>query len=164
MDNKQDSIKLFKDMMADSRVCMFITQDKTSNYITGRPMAINQIDGQGTVWFYSKKSTLKIAEIEQDREVSLAVVNERKNTYLMISGTSVLVEDKDQILQSWSPIMKAWFPDGVDDPDLIIIKVLPREANYWDSSSNKMVQLVGMVKAVITGEEYHPGSEGRLKL
>lgn len=164
MENNQQSIDRFKDMMADSHTCMFITNDNQSNYVNGRPMAINKVDDQGAIWFFSKKSSHKIDEIIQDREVSLAVVNDAKSTYLMVHGTSELIEDKDKIKELWNPLMKAWFTDGVDDPDLIIIKVKPHEANYWDSSSSKMVQLVGMIKAMVTGEEYHPGSEGKLKL
>jgi general stress protein 26 len=57
-----------------------------------------------------------------------------------------------------------WFPEGLDDPELALIKVSPVNAEYWDSSSNKMVVLFSMVKAALTGTRYKEGEHGKLKL
>jgi len=64
----------------------------------------------------------------------------------------------------WSSILKAWFPLGLDDPDMTLIKVSPNEVNYWDGSSNKMVVLFNMLKAIVTGKEYEEGEQGKISL
>ena len=64
----------------------------------------------------------------------------------------------------WSSILKAWFPLGLNDPDIILIKVTPNEVNYWDSSSSTMVVLFNMLKAIATGKEYEEGEHGKINL
>jgi len=52
----------------------------------------------------------------------------------------------------WSAAAKAWFPGGVDDPDLQLLRVQVQHAEYWDVKESRMVQLFKMAKAVVTGE------------
>ena len=62
------------------------------------------------------------------------------------------MRDTDKIRQLWRPVLKAWFPKGVDDPDLALLRVDIISAQYWDSTSSKLVQLFGMIKAIATGQ------------
>lgn len=161
---KDSKIEHLIEMVSDARICMFLTNEKDNQHPTGRPMAINQIDENGCIWFFSKESTHKIDEIEENNLVSLAIINESKNTYLMINGTCGLVHNKEKMKELWNPLMKAWFPEGLEDPDMVMIKVTPHEANYWDSSSSQIVQLFYMVKALVTGKESNPGTAGKIVL
>jgi general stress protein 26 len=161
-DNK--NIEKFIEMVKDSRICMLITDEKNAENLSGRPMAINKIDDDGTMWFFTKASSYKIDEIEESRKVSVAIANESSQNYLMIHGTATLVKDKTKMKELWSIFMKAWFPLGLDDPDMTLIKVAPSEVNYWDSSSSKMVVLYNMLKAIVTGEEYTEGEHGKINL
>ena len=54
----------------------------------------------------------------------------------------------------WNPIHKAWFPKGVDDPNLGLLRVDIEKAEYWDPPSSKVVQLIGFAKAIVTGKAY----------
>jgi general stress protein 26 len=38
----------------------------------------------------------------------------------------------------WNPIMKAWFPEGLHDPKILLVKAEPEEVEYWDNSSSKI--------------------------
>ncbi len=158
------NIEKFIEMVKDARTCMFITNDKNAENISGRPMGITKIDDDGTMWFFTKASSYKVDEIEESKKVALAITNESSNNYLMIHGTATLVNDKEKMAALWSSIMKAWFPLGLDDPDMTLIKVIPTEVNYWDSSSSKMVVLFNMLKAIVTGKEYAEGEHGKINL
>jgi general stress protein 26 len=151
-------------MVKGVNTCMLITAEKNTENVSGRPMGINKIDDDGTFWFFSKAASEKVYEIEESKKVSIAITNESNNNYLMIHGHAKLVNDKTKMKELWSILMKAWFPLGLDDPDMILIKVTPTEINYWDSSSSKMVVMFNMVKAVITGKEYDEGEHGKIKL
>lgn len=50
--------------------------------------------------------------------------------------------------------MKAWFLKGVDDPNLVLLKVEIAGAQYWDVKSSALVELVGYVKATLKGESF----------
>jgi len=157
-------IEKLVEMVKDVRICMLITNEKNADNISGRPMGISKIDEDGTMWFFTKASSYKVDEIEESKKVSIAITNESSNNYLMIHGTATLVNDKTKMKELWSAIMKAWFPLGLDDPDMTLIKVTPNEVNYWDSSSSKMVVLFNILKAIVTGKEYSEGEHGKIDL
>ncbi len=152
------------EMVKDVRICMLITNEKNAENLSGRPMGINKIDDDGTMWFFTKASSNIVEDIEESRKVSIAITNESSQNYLMIHGTATLVNDKNKMKELWSTIMKVWFPLGLDDPDMTLIKVVPNEVNYWDSSSSKMVVLFKMLKAIVTGKEYTEGEHGKINL
>jgi general stress protein 26 len=62
----------------------------------------------------------------------------------------------------WNPIYKAWFPEGLDDPTLCLLKISVEEAEYWDSPNSKLVQIAGFVKALVTGQSADGGEYGRV--
>ena len=159
-----ENIEKLIEMLKGVRACMLITNEKNTDNISGRPMSISKIDDDGAMWFFTKASSYKVNEIEETQKVSIAIVNESANNYLMINGTAMMVEDKSKMKELWSSILKAWFPLGLDDPDMTLIKVTPNEVNYWDSSSSKMVVLFNMLKAIVTGKEYAEGEHGKISL
>ncbi len=161
---KNNKISEFIEMVKDAKVCMLITSEEGQENLSGRPMGINKIDDDGTMWFFTKKSSHKVDELQKSRAVSIAITNSDSNNYLMIHGSASLLDDKSKMKELWSSVMKAWFPLGLEDPDMTLIKVTPSEVNYWDGSSSKMVVLFNMIKAIVKGEEYSEGEHGTLKL
>jgi len=157
-------VEKFVEMVKDVRSCMLITREKNAENLSGRPMGITKIDDDGTMWFFTKASSYKVEEIEASKKVSIAIVNESSNNYLMIHGNAILVNDKSKMKELWSAVMKAWFPLGLDDSDMTLIKVVPNEVEYWDSSSSKMVVLFNMLKAIVTGKEYAEGEHGKINM
>ena len=45
------------------------------------------------------------------------------------------------------------------DPDLALLKIKIHHAEYWDRHSASMVQLIGYVKASLTGQSYQPNAD-----
>jgi len=158
------NIEKFTEMVKDSKVCMLVTYEKNNGNLSGRPMSISKVYDDGTMWFFTKASSYKVEEIESSKKVSIAIANESSQNYLMIHGTATLVDDKSKMKELWSSIMKAWFPLGLEDPDMTLIKVVPNEVEYWDNSSSKMVVLFNILKAIATGKEYEEGEHGKINL
>jgi general stress protein 26 len=163
-EEQNQNVEKLIEMVKDVRTCMLITNEINTENLSGRPMSISKIDDDGAMWFFTKSSSYKVDEIEESKKVSIAITNESSNNYLMIHGSATLVNDKTKMKELWSSILKAWFPLGLDDPDMTLIKVRPSEVNYWDSSSSKMVVLFNMLKAIVTGKEYQEGEHGKISL
>lgn len=161
---QNQNVEKLIEMVKDVRVCMLITNEQNAENLSGRPMSISKIDDDGTLWFFTRASSYKVDEIEESKKVSIAITNESSNNYLMIHGSASLVDDKTKMKELWSTILKAWFPLGLEDPDMILIKVTPNEVNYWDGTSSKMVVLFNMLKAIVTGKEYAEGEHGKINL
>jgi general stress protein 26 len=157
-----ENMEKFISMMKEANICMMITTEKKSDHPSGRPMAINQIEQDGSIWFFSKETAKVTDELEEERLVSLAIINESTDTYLMIYGEAILSDDKEKMKALWKPVLKAWFPKGLDDPDMKLIKVLPTSVDYWDNDSSKMIKLLDMAKSMVQGKQYHSGERGKL--
>lgn len=130
-----------------------------------RPMAAQEQEFNGDLWFFTSKDTVKVDEIAADSRVNLAFADPDDNRYVSISGTARLVSERAKIDELWSPALKAWFPEGKDDPTIILVHVDPAIAQYWDSPSSKLVELAGFAKALVTGERVkEAGDSGTVTL
>jgi general stress protein 26 len=161
-DNLDQNIEKFIEMIKGTKICMLLSDEKDEEYLSGRPMAISDVDEKGNIWFFTKERFHWVDELEEDKTVSLAVINEADNTYLMIHGNASLSDDQEKMKELWKPTMKAWYPKGLDEADIILLKVEPEDVHYWDSDSSNMVVLFKMVKAIIKGEEFSDGEKGEL--
>lgn len=116
------------------------------------------------IWFFTKDDTPKVDELQNNTQVNLSYADPDDSLYVSVSGRASVIKDKAKAAELWNPALKAWFPQGLEDPHLVLIKVEADMAEYWDSPSNRMVQLFGMVKAAITGEEYRQGENKKINL
>jgi general stress protein 26 len=160
----EEALKKFKKLVEEVRVCMFITNNQSDQDHT-RPMSTVDVEENGTLWFYTDIRSIKVEEVTMDKQVHLTFAHPGKESYLDVRGNSSIVTDKALIKEKWSPVVKAYFPNGVDDPNLALMKVTPQSVYYWESETGKMVQFFKMAVAAVTGK---PGiaesAEGKLAL
>lgn len=83
--------------------------------------------------------------------MNISYAEPNDSLFVSVSGTASIVDDRAKIAELWTPMAKAWFPQGVDDPNLALLKLDVVRGEYWDSSSTKMVQLYILTKAVLSG-------------
>ncbi len=159
-DSRNDAIKKLGELIEGIDFCMLTTMDGV--HLRSRPMSTQQFELNGDLWFFTSDNTHKVEEIAADNRVNVAYSKPDDNCYVSVSGGGEIVRDRTKIEELWSPILKAWFPEGLDDPHVCLLKVSVEQAEYWDASSSKIVQLVGLVKALATGEEADYGENEKL--
>lgn len=130
----------------------FSTTAESDHSLRARPMASRQADQwDGSLWFFTKKSSPKVGEVHQNLDqVNVSYSDPNKMSFVSVSGKAEFVDDKAKLKELWSPYLKVFFPQGLDDPDLTLMKVTANYGEYWDSPGNKMVQLFAMAKAAAT--------------
>lgn len=131
-------------------------------HLRSRPMSTQKFEFDGDLWFFTSDDTHKVEEIQKDDRVNVSYATPDDNHFVSVSGRTEIVKDRAKIEELWNPILKAWFPDGLDDPHLCLLRVRVEQAEYWDSPSGTLVQLVGFVKALATGEEMDDGENKKL--
>lgn len=160
--NREESIKKIQELTEGIDFCMLTTMD--GGHLRSRPMSTQEFEFDGDLWFFTSDNTHKIEEIKKDPRVNVSYAKPEENTYLSVSGRSEIVKDRAKIDELWSPVLKAWFPEGKDDPHLCLLKIQVEQAEYWDAPSSKIVQLFGMVKAIATGSEADYGENKKIDL
>src|SRR5690606_33181557 len=104
-------------------------------------------------------------DIKLDDRVQLFFSKVADAHYLSVFGNATIYRDKSKIEDVWSPIAKAWFEQGQDDPDVTVIKVRPSDAYYWDTKEGRVISIMKIAAAAITGGNTEDvGVEGRMHL
>ena len=152
-----DAAKLWS-MIKDVRFAMLVTDDDGA--LRGRPMAAVDRDFDGTLWFFTRASSHKVTEVNQDHRINLSYADPSRQNYVSISGHATVVRDAAEVARHWSEGVRTWFPKGKDDPDIALLKVRVEQGEYWDAPSSTMLHAYGYVKAVLTGQPPHPGGHG----
>lgn len=149
-------VKKLGELIKDVKVAMLTTLEADGS-VHSRPMMTQETEFDGDLWFFTGKNSGKTRAIKNDQKVNVAYSSPEHSRYVSIYGTAEMIDDRQKAEELWKPVYKAWFPKGLEDPDLCLLKVNVKGAEYWDSPSGAMVQLVGFAKALLTGERYKPG-------
>ncbi len=159
---RQEAIDKLRELIQDVETAMLTTLDE--GILRSRPMITQQTEFDGDLWFFTDVQTHKVDEIMRDNRVNVSYALPEANTYVSVSGTAEFSTDEDKMAQLWDPLLKAWFPGGLDDPNLILLKVNVERAEYWNVKSNAFEQIVGFLKAVATGERADGGENQKINL
>lgn len=141
-----------------------LTTAEPDGTLRSRPMTTLQMDSDGNLWFFTSDSSPKVDEADQHRLVNLSYARIDRQDYLSVSGSAQIVRDKTKMQALWTPWVKAWFPDGLDDPDLVLLKVTLEEAEYWDSPGSAVKRAYGLAKAIALGKTDALGENKKISL
>ncbi len=168
--NKPDSItetrSRLTELIKDIRFAMFTTRHGDGR-LHSRPMTTRLPidDDDRRLWFFASRSGEPVADIARDSAVNISYADPGEDHYVSVSGNATLVEDMARKNELWSTLVEAWFPGGVDDPDLALVKVDIAQAEYWDVKTNKAMQLFKMAKAAVTGDKPDDlGDHGKVRV
>lgn len=153
-------LPVFTDLVDGVRTCMFTTVDQDGT-ILSRPMAVQQVEDGGTVWFFAYADSPKLEQLAIRPAVNLAFVD--GDTFVSVSGTARLVDDVAKRRELWNAFAKAWFQSEADDPGVALIRVDPSGGEYWDAP-NKPAQVVGLVKGLLGQGVPMDGDNAKLDL
>jgi general stress protein 26 len=159
----EEALKKFKKLVNDINVCMFITNNKEQSHT--RPMATIEAEENGTLWFFTDIRSIKVEEVSSDHTVHLVYAHPGKESFLDVWGNASVIRDRQTIKDKWSPFVKAWFPEGAEDPNLALLKIQPANAYYWDAEAGKMVSFLKIIAGAITGNPtVSSDAQGSLKI
>jgi len=153
--------KKIGELIKDVRICMLTTAGPDGSF-DSRPMATQETEFDGTVWFLTRQESGKVQEIANDAHVSLIYSNLSNHSYVSAKGRAQVSQDKAKIHELWNPMFKAWFPEGEDDPSVAVLKVEIEEAQYWEASSSKLVFGLKYLARAVTGGKVEVGETGKV--
>jgi general stress protein 26 len=155
-----DEVEKLAKLIKGIKFAMFSTA-MPNGTIHSRPMATQNTAFDGTLWFFTRADSGKAHELHTDCHVNVSYADPSDNRYVSVSGRASVVRDMAKMRELWTEIHRAWFPDGLDDPNVALLRVDVTDAEYWDAPSSKMVQLAGFVKALVTGRSAEDLAEHR---
>jgi general stress protein 26 len=156
-EQKTEGLTKLRALLKGARICMLTTRDEDGN-LRSRPMAMQEKEIDADLWFFTARHSPKMGEVQEDDRVNVSVVN--GNAYVSISGRATQIEDRQKAEELWNPAYKLWFPKGLEDPELVLLKVTMEHAEFWDNPGGMVTTLLAYVKTLTTGERPKVGENG----
>ncbi|HMJ88225.1 MAG TPA: pyridoxamine 5'-phosphate oxidase family protein [Candidatus Acidoferrum sp.] len=116
---------------------MLTTEDRLGN-LRSRPMVALEEMHDDALWFFSEASSHKVDDIHGHHAVNLAYADVANGRFISVSGRARVIRDRAQMREFWSSKLKAWFPKGADDPELVLLRVEIGEAEMWQSPDREI--------------------------
>ncbi|MGZ0712991.1 pyridoxamine 5'-phosphate oxidase family protein (plasmid) [Coraliomargarita sp. W4R53] len=138
-----------KELVEDIDFTMLTTLDGRGTLVS-RPMSTRQMDESGDIWFFTADDSKKAAEIEGDSDVGLSYCDAKGMRFVSIGGRARVVHDRAKMEELYTASLDIWFEQGLDTPDIALLRVTPLETEFWEPAHGKVVMAAGMLKSLVT--------------
>ena len=170
--HRAEAVDKLREIIDKSHTCFFCTGTSGSETAgteragksthDARPMSVRKIDEFGNLWFLSAADSHKNRDIESDPGVKLYFQGSPHSDFMELNGRASITAQREVIEELWEPILKTWFTEGIDDPRITAIRVVPSDGYYWDNKHGNFVAGVKMLIGAAIGQTMDDGVEGRL--
>jgi len=127
------------------------------------PMSTKKVDEDGNIWFLSGRNSNHNKHIEEQGRLLLTYSDKSSMEFLTVYGAARIITKKEIYKEFYNSSDDMWF-EGVDDPNVSAIKVLPSDVHYWDTKSGKFISLLKMGVGAITGNQPDISETGNLDI
>jgi general stress protein 26 len=159
-----EAIEKMKSIVDEAKSCFFCTAETFAQGGNARPMAVQDVDDDGNLWFLSADDSRKNDDLAADASVKLYFQGSAHSDFLELSGVANVSRDEGKIKELWKPIHKTWFTEGQDDPRITVIKVTPTDGYYWDTKHGNVVAGIKMLIGAATGKTLDDSISGKLEI
>lgn len=143
-------LERLKQELKTFRHAMLVTQ-RGAGELRSRPMQLAGFDDGGHLWFISSIDSGKVEELTQHSSVNVALQD--TNRFISISGVVRVTRDREALSKYWEESQRVWFEQGRNDPELVLLEVIPTYAEYWDRSGLSGFKfLLSEARAIVTHE------------
>ena len=132
--------------------------------VNGRyvPMSHNLEPEDGNIWFLTAQGTDMAKAAAEGADTRYIVCGDAKSIYADIEGHLEVSTSKEKLDEVWNAMASTWFEEGKEDKDIVLIRLVPRQAEVWLGPESGLQFLWTMAKAKVTGEEPDFGKNFRL--
>ncbi|WP_416356492.1 pyridoxamine 5'-phosphate oxidase family protein [Aureimonas phyllosphaerae] len=140
------TLKDISDAMADIDFCMLSTRTESGD-IAARPMSNNgDVAYEGDSYFFTYEEARTVSDIERDPKVGLGFQGKKgllgkPPLFISVEGRAELIRDKAAFEAHWTKDLEYWFKDGVDTPNLVLIKVHATRIHFWNGQDEGEVPM-----------------------
>jgi len=150
------------EIMEDVAVCMVTTH--AGGKMRSRPMHAFPERDEGAIYFVTDTRGAKDDEIAAAPDVCLSFADIGDNTYLSITGRAETIHDPAKAEELWSTEAQAWWPRGPQDPVVRVLRVVPEQAEYWDTRGNSIVVALKVMAARMGGRPPDLGENKKVQV
>ena len=159
-----EALEKLRELLADFPIAFMTTI--VNGRAHARPLGVvgKPEEFDGTLWFITDRRSRKIGQINDGAETTLSFQNDERGAYAHMRGHATVVEDRKQLASFYTTDQRTWFPDGLNDPNITLVRFDVDDAEYWDGHNSLMRKAVAFAKSVVTGRPGRDGNTGVARL
>jgi general stress protein 26 len=121
--------------MRELDICMLST--RTDDGIATRPMSNNaQVEYDGDTWFFARRASAVVRQIETDPTVALGYIATERGTWIAIDAEAAIDDDANHKRERWFEELRRWFENGPDDPEVVLIRATAMRIRAWGGDTD----------------------------
>ena len=139
MKTDEKSLMDVSELMKDIDFCMLTTVGE-NGMLHSRPMSNNRnVKYEGDNYFFSYADKDVCSEIQKNPGVSVSFSVPDEMTFVSIGGKAELVHDKEMMRKYWVDELEHYFPGGLDEPGIVLIKVNAQIITVWKDNEEHVI-------------------------
>ncbi|GAB3636317.1 pyridoxamine 5'-phosphate oxidase family protein [Hymenobacter arcticus] len=108
-----------------------LTTHTSRGQLSSRPMSNNgDVTYDGNSYYFTFEESRTVKDITENAHVNLGFTGS-KGLYVSIVGTAHLIRQRATMQQHWVPSLNQWFPQGLDTPGVVLVRVEAKRIKYW---------------------------------
>ena len=119
---RHEAIDHLSKLICDIPVAM-LTTSAPDHTLRGRPMVNVNTKFDGDLWFFTHDEDPNKATFRRTQTLTSVSPEPGQHRYVSASGNGSVVKDQKRNELLWTSDCEPWFPDGLDDPKLALIKL-----------------------------------------
>jgi general stress protein 26 len=153
-------------LLSSFESAMLVTIALEHGDVHARPLGLlgKAADFDGTLWFFADTRSRKVQEIERDPRASLILQSDHDSRYLQLSGVARIEANRQKMEELYTARQRTWFPDGLADQHLTLIRFDAVHGSYWDSPGSVLQTLAAFTAAIVTHTPQETGRSGTLEV
>jgi general stress protein 26 len=139
-----------------------VTTINEAGALVSRPLAVQDVQDDGDLWFFTSSQTSQVSHVQANPAVNVSFG--KGTEWVSVAGTAAVVTDRQQIRDRWNQAVEAWFPDGPETPEVVLLRVDSDSAEYWTSPGGTAATVLQWVKSKVTNSRMSVGESGTVEL
>lgn len=131
-----------------------ITTINDNGALVSRPLAVQDVRDDGDMWFFTSANSSQVVHIRANPAVNVSFG--KGTEWVSVAGTAEVVADRRLIHEMWNQAVEAWFPDGPDTPEVVLLRIGSDSAGYWTSPGGAAATVPGNARTSV--DELQSGS------
>lgn len=108
-----------------------------------RPMTVMTIDDadHGPFWIFTSTQTELAQALQTTSPAFFTFASKGHDIFATVHGLLSPDTDRAMVNALWNPYVAAWYPEGKDDPTLLLLRFDPSQAEMWLNGSSLLAGL-----------------------
>lgn len=101
-----------------------------------RPMTAQLYGDKGPIWFFTARDNALVQRLASGNRAIATFAAKGHDLFATLHGSLSIDTDRTMIDRLWNRFIAAWYEDGKDDPNLVLLRFDAEKAEVWlDASS-----------------------------